>query len=139
MTKEPLSDDAPATELFPQFQAELYRMVSEEVAGLTDEQLDWYSDRWEWSKWSIRRQVSHMGSFVPGWLFRRWGEQLFPQGTEHLGRLAETYPSPTKRWMDESQYWALPELLERIEALMQLAQRVLASETVRSMRRKQLS
>ena len=139
MTKQPLPDDAPATDLFPQFQHELHRMVSREVAGLTDERLDWRSARWEWSKWSIRRQVSHMATFVQSWLLRRWGGQLFPQGTAHLGPLADFSPLPSGPWLEEDKFWALPELLEQIDASMRLAQHVLASETVGSMRTKEVS
>jgi hypothetical protein len=56
--------DTPAEELFPQFQ-QLQTMVSEEVADFTNHHLDWRSDRWEWSKWSIRQQVGHIGIVVP--------------------------------------------------------------------------
>ena len=38
---------APAVALFPQFESDLYQMVSNEVQGLTDAQLDFESDRWE--------------------------------------------------------------------------------------------
>ena len=41
-----LPDDAAATLLFPQFESGLYRIVSTEVAGLSDPQLDFESDRW---------------------------------------------------------------------------------------------
>ena len=56
MTQEQLSEDAPAARLFPQFGGELYDMLGSEVQGLTDQQLDWTSDTWEWSNWSIRRR-----------------------------------------------------------------------------------
>ena len=38
MNTDELPDDAPATDLFPQFGGGLYQMVSSELAGLTDEQ-----------------------------------------------------------------------------------------------------
>ena len=38
--------DAPGTVLFPEFESELYRMISTEVEGLTEEQLDFESDQW---------------------------------------------------------------------------------------------
>ncbi|HEU0021724.1 MAG TPA: hypothetical protein VFR55_08645 [Dehalococcoidia bacterium] len=75
-----LSNDAPATRLFPQFQSQIYRTISDEVEGLTEEQLDFESDRWEWSKWSIRRNLSHLASGDVRWLVLRGGNQLFPQG-----------------------------------------------------------
>ena len=49
MTGLDMSDSAPATALLPELESELYRMISAEVEGLSDEQLDFESDRWEWS------------------------------------------------------------------------------------------
>ena len=140
MANEPLPDDAPATELFPQYERGLHRMLADEVEGLTDEQLDWRSDRWEWSKWSIRRQVSHMATFVRRFLLHRWADQLFPHGTSHLGALAADFsPSPSGSWLEESRFWELPVLLEQIDISMRLAHHVLSGETAGSMRRKELS
>ena len=138
MREQSMTDDAPGTRLFPQF-ARLHSMVSAEVADLTDQQLDWESDRWEWSKWSIRRQVSHIAAFIPSWLLKSWGEQLFPGGFSQLGDLADYSPSPSGSWLDETRYWAMPALLEQVEQAMQLAQYVLARETVGSMRQKELA
>ena len=131
--------DSPATTLFPQFQSKLYEMVSSEVVGLTDQQLDWDSDRWEWSKWNVRRQVSHIANFIPGWLLTRWGEQLFPGGLSELGELAEYPHSLSSGWLDETQYWELPSILAKVDQGMRLAQHVLASETVESIRRKEIT
>ena len=134
MTQEQLSEDTPAARLFPQFGPELYDMLGSEVEGLTDQQLDWHSDRWEWSKWNIRHQVRHMVSFIRNWLLNRWSDQLFPQGTAHLGHLSD-FP----QGLDESRFWSLTDLLEQIDTSMKLAQHVLSSETVGSMRLKEVS
>ncbi len=139
MTQGQLSEDAPAARLFPQFGGELYDMLDTEVQGLTDQQLDWNSDRWGWSEWSIRRQVSHMVAFIRNWLLNRWGSQLFPQGTAHLGRLADFPLSPLGSYLDESKFWSLADLLEEIKASMELVQHVLSNETVGSMRSKEVS
>ena len=136
MAEMQMDDSSPATALFPHFGPALYSMVEREVQGLTDLQLDWKSDRWEWSKWSIRRQVSHMACFIPLWLLRRWGDILFPHGTGELGVLGETSRSPDGSWLDEGRYWALPDLMEKLDHSMKLAQHVLASETVGSLREK---
>ena len=138
MAERPMADDRPATALFPQFESRLYEMTATEVRGLNEQQMDWLSDRWEWSKWSIRLQVSHMGLFVPNWLVRRWGEQLFPQGLSELGELAEWTQSPDGPWLDQEMYWDMPALLEKVNHGMRLAHYVLARETVRSLRRKEL-
>ncbi len=138
MAERPSDDNAPATAMFPQFESELYAMVDAEVNGLTDEQLGWESERWEWSKWSIRRQVSHIAFFMRAWLITRWGEQLFPQGLSELGELADFPASPDQRWLEESKYRELPDLLTKVDESMRLAQLVLASETVGSMARKEI-
>lgn len=131
--------DSPAATLFPQFESKLYEMVSSEVEGLTDEQLDWDSDRWEWSKWNARRHVIHIANFIPNWLLTRWGEQLFTGGLSQLGELAE-YPNPLNSgWLDETQHWDLPSILAKVDQGMRLAQYVLAGETVESIRRKEIT
>ena len=139
MTQEQLSEETPASRLFPQFGPELYDMLDSEVKGLTDQQLDWQSDTWEWSNWCIRRQVSHMVTFVRNWLLNRWGDQLFPEGTAHLGRLAEFSLSSAGSYLDESRFWSLTDLMEEIDASLKLAQHVLSGETVGSMRLKEVS
>ena len=134
-----LPDDAPGTALFPQFESELYQAVAAEVEGLTDQQLDWRSDRWEWSKWSIRQQVSHVPMFNQSWLLRRWGDLLFPGGASELGEAAQYRVSADGAWLDESSYPTTTALLEKVKHSMRLAWHVLARETVSSMREKEVS
>ena len=50
MTSENVSDNSPAVLLFPQFESELYQMAAYEVAALTEEQLDFESDKWGWAE-----------------------------------------------------------------------------------------
>src|ERR687891_1786592 len=102
MSQQQLSDDAPATALFPQYELELYQMIAGEVEGLTDQQLDFESDRWEWSKWSIRRNLSHMASGDFRWLVARWGEELFPEGPPEIKDLDNIVNSPYDRRLDET-------------------------------------
>ena len=75
MPETQLADNAPGAALFPQFESRIYDMFAAEVAGLTDAQLDFESDRWEWS---IRRNVSHVTSGDLRWLLLRWGEPRQP-------------------------------------------------------------
>ena len=136
MIPDELPDHAPATDLFPQFGDELFWMVSTELAGLTDEQLDFESDRWEWSKWSIRRNLSHMASGDVRWLWGRWGDQLFPDGLPNGEELDSLMASPYDRRLDENLYWEPEAILEKLRLGLDLCQRVLAAETVESLRRK---
>ena len=128
-------DSAPATDLFPQFEADIYHMVSTEVQGLTDEQLDFESQNWEWSKWSIRRNLSHMASGDLRWFWGRWGQQLFPDGLpngQELDRLIET---PYDRMLDETQYWTVESILPILRLSLELCWSVLSSQTVGNLRR----
>ena len=137
MSQAPLPDDAPATALFPQFESEIYQMITAEIEGLTDEQLDFESDRWEWSKWSIRRNLSYMASGDFRWLIQRWGHQLFPDGLPEIADLDGVINSGYDRRLDETKYWAVPDILEKLREALALCQSVLARETVGSLRRKE--
>ena len=138
MPTEQLPDDAPATSLFPQFATDIYRMVSSEVEGLTGEQLDFESDKWEWSKWSIRRNLSHMASGDVRWLWDRWSRNLFPDGLPNAEELDRLMASPYDRRLDEDLYWEPEAILEKLRLGLDLCQSVLAGETVGSMRSKEL-
>ena len=138
MADRELPDDAPAMELFPQFASQIYDMVSTEVMGLTGEQLDYESDRWEWSKWSIRRNLSHMASGDVRWLWNRWGQQLFPDGLPNGEELDRLLDSPYDRRLDESLYWEPEAILEKLRLGLELCQSVLSGETVGSLRSKEM-
>ena len=93
---------------------------------MTDQQLDFESDRREWS---ILFQLSHMASLIYRWLIIRWGETLFPNGShgvEDVEGLAEA----TDRRMDKEHYWELPVKMAKVEEGIDLAQRVLAERSV---------
>ena len=138
MPESRLPEDAAGTLLFPQFESELYRMVATEVEGLTDPQLDFESDRWEWSKWSIRRNVSHVASGDYRWLVLRWGDQLFPQGLPDAADLEWLADSPYDRRLDEEKYWRIDAILGKVRDGLGLSQLVLTRETVGSLRAKDL-
>jgi len=126
--------------VFPQF-SQLYNMVGPEVDELTDPQLDWSSEQWEWAKWSIRRQVSHIASFIPNWLLRQWGSSLFPTGFSELGHLANILPTepPTEiRWLNETNFYSMSSILERLGGALELINYVLARETLGSLRKKEI-
>ncbi len=131
-------EDSPATDLFPQFRNDLYEMVLAEAQGLTDEQLDFESDRWEWSKWSIRRNLSHMASGDFRWMWIRWGAQLFPDGLPNGPELDALCESPHDRRLDETKYWELDFILEKVRQGLDFCWSVLSAETVGSMRTKVL-
>ena len=57
MSQQPITEISPGSILFPEYDS-LYDLIEVEVGGLSDAELDFQSDRWEWAAWSIRRQLS---------------------------------------------------------------------------------
>ena len=127
MTRQ-TSDDAPASVLFPEYTT-LYDLITPEVDGLTEEQLDFESDRWEWSKWSIRTQLSHMAALIYRWLAVRWGETLFPHG-EHGVEDLTVIEEATDRNLDSSRRLEIDDIMARLDEGIKLARRVLDRRSV---------
>lgn len=138
MSTNDLPNDAPATRLFPQFSDQLYQMISFEVQDLTDAQLDFESEQWEWSKWSIRRNLSHMASGDFRWFWTRWGEELFPDGLANSREIEALLDSPYDRRLDESKFWALDDILGTLRKGLDFAWSVLSRETAGSMRSQEI-
>ena len=130
--------NAPATELFPQFGDQLYDMIYSEVKGLTDAQLDFESDRWEWAGWSIRRNLSHVASGEFRWFWTQWGRVLFPGGLPESEEIEAILDSPYDRRLDEIKYWAIDDILAMLRRALEFARSVLSHETVGSMRAKEI-
>jgi len=131
---------ATGIDLFPGF-ASIYGMVHDEVIHLNDQQLDWTSDIWEWSKWNIRRQISHIAAASFSWLLIRWKNELFPNGYNEIRDLADYTPSPNSpegRWLDEGKYVDLSSVLTMLMQAMKLDLHVLRNETAGSIRKKEL-
>ena len=112
MSKERIPDDAPASALFPEFDT-LYDLISPEVEGLTDEQLDWTSDKWEWAHWSIRRQTSHMASLLYRWLVVRWVDTVYPDGDHGVENVESLAVSANDRALDV-RYHDMDEILGKL-------------------------
>ena len=127
MSKERIPDDAPASALFPEFDT-LYDLISPEVEGLTDEQLDWTSDKWEWAHWSIRRQTSHMASLLYRWLVVRWVDTVYPDGDHGVENVESLAVSANDRALDV-RYHDMDEILGKLREGITLAQSVLAERT----------
>ena len=125
----PIAGASPGTDLFPEYES-LYDLIASEVAGLSDEELDFDSPRWEWAEWSIRRQLSHMSSLIYRWLIVRWGDTLFPGGDHGVEDVAGLGDSRFDRRMDEERYWELAVVLRLLEDGIDLARRVLRERDV---------
>lgn len=129
MCATPVSNRSRAAKLFPEYDT-LDDLIAAEVRGLGDIQLDFDSDRWEWSKWSIRTQLSHMASLLYRWLLVRWGPTLFPDGDHGVDDVRGLADSGYDRRMDEKLYWELPVIMDKLKGGIDLARAVLNSHTV---------
>ena len=129
MTNPPITDESPGSALFPEFDT-LYELIANEVEGLTDEQLDWTSEEYGWSEWSIRMQLSHMASLIYRWLILRWGDVTFPHGEHGVQDVNGLAASPYDRRMDETKYYELPVILTKLREGIDLARRVLSERNV---------
>ena len=127
MSVNRIPDDAPASALFPEFET-LYDLIAAEVEGLTDEQLDWTSDKWEWAHWSIRRQTSHMASLLFRWLVVRWVDTVYPDGDHGVENVESLAVSANDRALDV-RYHDMDEILGKLREGITLAQSVLAERT----------
>ena len=133
LTNQSITDDSPASTLFPEFST-LYDLIAHEVEGLTDQQLDWTSDAYDWAEWSIRNQVSHMASLIYRWLILRWGDRLFPNADHGVADVQGIAASPNDRRMDDSKYYDLSVILEKLNEGIRLIKRVLDERNVRFLR-----
>ena len=129
MHLQTITDDAPGTVLFPEYEG-LYDLIAREVTGLTDAQLDFRSDQWAWADWSIRRQLSHMASLIYGWIIVRLGQTLFPDGKHGIENVPALTASGFDRRLDDRRYWDLPVILHALQDGIALSQRVLAQRSV---------
>ena len=141
MASDQVPDASSAVLLFPQFESELYRMAASEVAGLSEDQLDFESDKWGWAQWSIRRHLSHIASGNFRWFWQRWGLQMFPGGaptnapSQHETKAMTL--SKYDRRLDEDLYWDVDLILEKLHQGLGLGQLILSNETVGSLRTKE--
>ena len=129
MSLQTVTDDAPGTVLFPEYQ-ELYDLITREVTVLTEAQLDFRSDQCAWADWSIRRQLSHMASLIYGWMIVRLGQTLFPDGNHGIDDIQNLTTPGFDRRLDDRRYRDLPVILHALQNGIALIQRVLAQHSV---------
>ncbi len=129
MTTHSLVPDATiGSEMFPEYDG-LFELIGSEMAGLTDAQMDFDSDRWGWSRWSIRRQISHMASLIYRWLLIRWVDDLFPEGGHGIKDVQGLAQSAFDRRMDETRYFETAVVMDKLQEAIELARGVLAAKT----------
>ena len=116
-----------------------------EVDGLGAEQLDFDShdaDK-EWMWWSIRRQISHMAWDALVFSRRRCDSLLWPDGDIPSPIVWEHHRiGPGQRYdrvLDESLYWEVPDLLDKLRLGISWLERVVTSAPVDTLRSVQVS
>lgn len=111
-----------------------------ELVGLTDAELDYddHAPDREWMWWSIRRQVSHMAWDSLIFPYRRCTELLWPDGDvpDPIG-WTEHQMGPSARWdrvLDEDRFWAVPDLLDKLELGVSWLTRVVTEQPIETLR-----
>ena len=132
-----ISDSSLGIELFPEFEG-LYALISSEVDGLDDAQLDFTSECWGWSKWSIRIQLSHMASLIPRWLVARWGHETFPDEDHGLGNLTPIVDSPSDRRLDDEIFYEIADIMKMLGQCIGIANRVISEKTIKFLRERSI-
>ena len=106
-------------------------LIRDEVVELSDEVLDWTSDRWGWSLWSIRQQTSHMVSVPLRWLIGMWGDQIFgdewPVSQERYDSLNS---KEFDRRLDDRVFWEIEDILGALDEVIGISRQVLVDTTI---------
>ncbi len=105
--------------------------IHAEIEGLSDEQLDWTSDQFDWAEWSARRQTSHMASMLYRWVILRWGDQLFPGGSGlSESQITALAASRTDRALDEDLFKDIDDITRALDNALALVHAALDGHTV---------
>ena len=120
-------------EVFSEYSS-LYSMIWSEVRDLDSRSMDFNSSEWEWSKWSIRMQLSHMTSLIFRWMIVRWGEKLFPEDNHGIADVRGIAQADDRR-MDQALYWDKSVIMSKLKQGIELVQKVLSSHSVESLKR----
>ena len=137
MVEQNVNPDDIGLSMFPLFN-EYEEMVSTELEGLTDAQLDWTSDRWGWSGWSIRNNISHVASHLFRWYILRWGDQIFPEGIPFRDEVDYLAALP-HRQLDKEQWWEIDQVLGKLSEALEMVREILSKETLASLNNKTIT
>ena len=114
--------------------------VEAEIAGLTDEQLDFHdpSPEREWMWWSCRRQVSHIAWDALVFTKRRAGHLLWPiEATPEPINWGEHQMGPNNKWdrlLDADLFWEVPDLLDKLKLGISWLTRLVEQESTETFR-----
>lgn len=115
----------------------LYEMIAAEVQGLRKPRLDFTSNRWRWSEWSIRQQLAHIAAATYWWFFDRWGAKLFPEGPPRRYRTIASI-SPRERTAALSK-GSISQLLTSVRRAIDMEREVIASQSPEALKSLQVT
>lgn len=119
-----------AAPLFPVFHNYL-DLVYEEIDGLSNENLDWVSTKWNWANWSIKDNLSHVSSHLFRWYLLRWGSCLFPTKLPFEEELHFLAGLPSRR-LEPTRWGTIETILCKLEQSLELVQEIIRKETPES-------
>jgi hypothetical protein len=128
----------PAVVSWPDYQA-FYHWLDAEIHGLSDAQLDFdnHDPAQEWMWWSIRRQVSHMAWDLLMVMYRRCHLFLWPDGNIPTPIRWEDHRLSSMQFdrrLDETVYWDIATLLEKVQLGVDWATQVVTTVPVHTLR-----
>ncbi|MEE8046451.1 MAG: hypothetical protein V3T49_06390 [Dehalococcoidia bacterium] len=130
MPQNSTSDSPQLRTLFPDYWR-IDSLVRAEVSELSEVVLDWTSERWGWSAWSIKQQASHMASVPLRWLIGQWGDQLYgdelPVGDKRYAALTS---QEFDRRLDDRIFPDIEGILSALDEVIGVCRRVLVDVTV---------
>ncbi|MEC9293548.1 MAG: hypothetical protein VYC65_04600 [Chloroflexota bacterium] len=134
MSQSNLTGNPQLRTMFPDYWR-LDSLVRAEVTELDNSILDWTSDRWSWSGWSIRQQTSHMASIPIRWLIGKWADQLFPYSIPMTPERYAIFDSQQHdRRLDDQAFWCIDEILSALDEALSISKRVLIDTTIKKAR-----
>ena len=134
MSQSNLTNSLQLRTMFPDYWR-INSLVRAEVSELDDVILDWTSDRWGWSGWSIRQQTSHMASIPVRWLIGKWADQLFSDKLPMTPERYATFDSKEHdRRLDDRLFWHIQEILNAVDEATSISKRVLIDTTIQKAR-----
>ena len=106
-------------------------LIRAEVVELSNQVLDWTSDRWGWSSWSIRQQTSHMASVPLRWLIGMWGDQIFEDGWPVTQERYDSLNSQEyDRRLDDRLFPEIKDILSALDEVIGISRQVLLDTTI---------
>ena len=143
IAKPELPDYSPETSgstVFPEFRGGLYKLVENEVRGLTPEQLNWTSEEYTWSReWGIQQRAGHLTVGAWSWanntiLLDRHFPDGLPAELSELDVIGLTEHTPSELVLDPRIFSTIDDVLRIMGKSLDLYQAFLEGETYGSLR-----